>query len=119
MAEMSLTDIMKTGAYELRNSLNNKGLDTSGTRWAHAVQLAVYSDLSLLTWEFPKIGVPYFGDLIIRILLFRVLYWGPLFSETPTCCRKLRDVVKETLHPGHKGWRGYPVRRPSPPGRAS
>ena len=32
-------------------------------------------------WEFPKIGV----------LLFRVLYWGPLFSETPkslsqTCC---------------------------------
>ena len=34
-------------------------------------------------WEFPKIGVPYFGDLIIRILLFRVLYWGPLFLETP------------------------------------
>ena len=27
-------------------------------------------------------GVPYFGVLIIRILLFRVLYWGPLFSET-------------------------------------
>ena len=26
------------------------------------------------TWEFPKIrGVPYFGVLIIRILLFRVL----------------------------------------------
>ena len=24
------------------------------------------------TWEFPKIGVPYFGVLIIRILLFRV-----------------------------------------------
>ena len=24
-----------------------------------------------------------FGVLIIRILLFRVLYWGPLFSETP------------------------------------
>ena len=36
------------------------------------------------SWEFPKIGVPYFGDLIIRILPFRVLYWGPLFSETPT-----------------------------------
>ena len=30
----------------------------------------------MLIWEFPKIGVPYFGDLIIRILLFRVLYWG-------------------------------------------
>ena len=26
-------------------------------------------------WEFPKIrGVPYFGVLIIRILLFKVLY---------------------------------------------
>ena len=29
------------------------------------------------------IGVPYFGVLITRILVFRVLYWGPLFSETP------------------------------------
>ena len=27
-----------------------------------------------LIWEFPKIGVSYFGVLIIRILLFRVLY---------------------------------------------
>ena len=34
-------------------------------------------------WEFPNIGVTYFGVLIIRILLFRVLYSGPLFSETP------------------------------------
>ena len=25
-------------------------------------------------WEFPKLGVPHFGVLIIRILLFRVLY---------------------------------------------
>ena len=25
-------------------------------------------------WEFPKIRVPYFGVLIVRILLFRVLY---------------------------------------------
>ena len=29
---------------------------------------------AIATWEFPKIGVPYFGVLIIRILLFRVLY---------------------------------------------
>ena len=36
-------------------------------------------------WEFPKIGVPYCGVLIIRILLFNVLYWGLLFSETPIC----------------------------------
>ena len=33
--------------------------------------------------SFRKLGVPYFGVLIIRILLFRVLYQGPLFSETP------------------------------------
>ena len=31
-----------------------------------------------MIWEFPKLGVPYFGVLIIRIVLFRVLYWGPL-----------------------------------------
>ena len=34
--------------------------------------------------SFRKLGVPCFGVLIIRILRFRVLYWGPLFSETPT-----------------------------------
>ena len=28
-------------------------------------------------WEFPKIGVPPFGFLFIRILLFRVLHSGP------------------------------------------
>ena len=33
--------------------------------------------------EFPKIRVPYLGVLKIRILVFRVLYKGPLFSETP------------------------------------
>ena len=42
----------------------------------------------ILTWEFPKIGVPYLGVLIIRILLFRVLYWDPLFSEL-SLCRKV------------------------------
>ena len=30
--------------------------------------------LHLKMWEFPKIGVPYLGVLIIRILLFRVPY---------------------------------------------
>ena len=33
--------------------------------------------------SFRKFGVPYFGVLIIRILLFRVVYQVPLFSETP------------------------------------
>ena len=27
--------------------------------------------------------MPFLGVLVIRILLFRELYWGPLFSETP------------------------------------
>ena len=29
-------------------------------------------------------GTLFGGVRIIRILLFRVLYWGPLFPETPT-----------------------------------
>ena len=35
--------------------------------------------------SFRNFGVPYFGVLITRTLLFRVLYdyEGPLFSETP------------------------------------
>ena len=33
--------------------------------------------------SFRKLGVPYLGVLKIRILLFKVLYKGPLFSETP------------------------------------
>ena len=41
-------------------------------------------------WEFPKIGVPYFGVLIIRVLLFRLLYSGPLFSETSMSVLLLR-----------------------------
>ena len=40
-------------------------------------------EVEVFVWEFPKIGVPCFGVLIIRILLFRVLYQGPQFSETP------------------------------------
>ena len=38
----------------------------------------------LKIWEFPRIRGTLFGALRIRILLlFRVLYSGPLFSETP------------------------------------
>ena len=39
-------------------------------------------------WEFPKIRVPFLGVLIIRTLLFKVLYSGPLFSETPIWLEK-------------------------------
>ena len=41
---------------------------------------------------FRKLGVPYFGVLIIRILVLRVLYQGPLFSETPICIFQARDL---------------------------
>ena len=34
-------------------------------------------------WDFPNIRVADFGLLLIRILLFKVLDQGPLFSETP------------------------------------
>ena len=34
-----------------------------------------------------KLGYLNFGVLIIRILLFRILYLGPLFSETPMYMR--------------------------------
>ena len=51
---------------------------------AQTLQLNAQAEvLRLLNGSFRKLGVPYFGVLIIRILLFRVLYWGPLFSETP------------------------------------
>ena len=42
-----------------------------------------------------KLGVPYFGVLIIRILLCRVLYWGPLLSETPTWDPTVEDLEVE------------------------
>ena len=36
-----------------------------------------------MVYGFRKLGVVCFWVLIIRILLFRVLYLGPLVSETP------------------------------------
>ena len=33
--------------------------------------------------SFRKVGGTLSGVLVIRILVFRVLYYGPLFSETP------------------------------------
>ena len=45
---------------------------------------------------FRKLGVPYFGVFIIRILLFRVLFSGPLFSETPIC---LNEETTGSMYP--------------------
>ena len=39
--------------------------------------------MSTFTWEFPKIRGTVLGVLVIRILLFEVLYQCPLFSESP------------------------------------
>ena len=40
--------------------------------------------------SFRKLGVPYFGVLIIRILLFRVLYLGsPIFGNSLFGCKYL------------------------------
>ena len=36
-------------------------------------------------WEFSNVRRTLFWALIRRTLLFRVLYQGPLFSETPKC----------------------------------
>ena len=47
--------------------------------------------------SFQKLGVPYFGALIIRILLFRVLYSGSLFSETLTCQASVENVLSRSI----------------------
>ena len=49
----------------------------------------------LCIWDFPKIRLPYFGVLMIRILLLRVLYQGPLFSETPPHAIKRKTSVPD------------------------
>ena len=49
--------------------------------------------------SFRKLGIPYFGVIITRILLFRVLYWGPLFSETPICDSETNKTELERPRP--------------------
>ena len=47
--------------------------------------------LTKTIWGFRKLGVPYFGVLVIRILLFRVLYLGfPHFRELPYLLPRFR-----------------------------
>ena len=75
--------------------------------------------------SFRKLGVPYFGVLITRILRFMMLYWGPLFSETAHasylsgfCRRPSSRRAASTLRPrrwegvgfeGVLGFRGFGV----------
>ena len=69
-----------------QNSLQPETADPSSRGTFKGILKGIYkgSTKGLGFFQFPKIRVPYLGVLIIRILLFRVLYWGPLFSETPT-----------------------------------
>ena len=64
------------------------------------------STLRMFKWKFPKMGGGYliFGVLIIRILLFRVLYWDPLFLETPKSCLGSETQLKRGV-----GFRGFRV----------
>ena len=50
---------------------------------------------SIRVLSFRKLGVHYLVVLIIRILLFGVLYQGPLFSETPIWGSKARSHFRE------------------------
>ena len=61
----------------------------------------------MVTLQTPKalthmgVGEPCFGVLIIRILLFRVSHWGPLFSETPTSKSPLPLLLELLQHHLH------------------
>ena len=57
-------------------------------------------------------GVPYFRVLINRILLFRVLYWGPLFPEIPILLVGVPRIHADFLIGGLRtpeGFRGFGV----------
>ena len=65
-----------------------------------------------------SLSVPYLGVLIIRILLFRVLYQGPLFSESvgaalgikyPGLDVRLAAPEASKLHLGGRGGAGGSV----------
>ena len=45
--------------------------------------LRIWGSMLASYGSFRKLGLPYLGIFVIRTLLFRVLYQGPLFSETP------------------------------------
>ena len=51
--------------------------------WEGLQQRGIFFGMVGTHWEFPKIRGTLFGVLIIRILLFRVLCWGPFMFGTP------------------------------------
>ena len=54
---------------------------------------------SELCGGFRQLGVPYLGVLIIRTLLFKVLYLDPLFSETPMSQHSLKSSISSARGP--------------------
>ena len=63
-----------------------------GSLGVQGVRVFCESELCSRILSFRKLGVPYFGVLIIRILVFRVLSLGPLFSETPASLTPQRGL---------------------------
>ena len=55
--------------------------------------MSVETSLRPLYGSFRKLGIPSFGVCITRILLFRVLYQGPLFSETPILISQIMMTI--------------------------
>ena len=60
-------------------------VNVQGEPYGTTPPTTAYVIIQAFMWSFRKLGVPYSGVLIIiiRILLFRILSEGPLFSETP------------------------------------
>ena len=72
--------------------VSNTGEDILGISFSLRILLAALriQDLDSLQAQaiesfgsFRKLGVPYFGVLIVRMALFRVLFLGSTISETP------------------------------------
>ena len=59
----------------------------------HIASEQLPSFLSLIKWEFPKIGVPYFGVLIIRIYI-RVPYFRKLPNDSSKIARISNPILK-------------------------
>ena len=73
--------------------------------------------LSEEIWEFPIIRVPYFGVLIIRILLFGGTIFGPPRSETRILPAQGRGMLRKTVLVPRKGARSQSCTGTPPPGR--
>ena len=89
---------MTTG-YKCRDPSSEAGFKT-GTRLCDMVEVQGWpssSKAGLAKWDFPKIRVPYFGVLTIRILLFKGTILGcPVFGNPQILiCRSLHGLPRQ------------------------